>query len=154
MLQEWVITAILKSYRYTYTHAYANSERDISVFESVKRNLLPWISVTYFCQRHEIYDHCVFIVWSVKSRRQHQRRGESYSLPGRRLWPIADIWLRRRRRRRLRNFCDASPRSPPPPIVLFTVPKFVDPFANSIIRMSKIRRTIFEGWKAGRSAQK
>jgi len=100
------------------TNTHARSEHDITSSRPPKEIYCPMqTSVTYFCQRHEIYDHRFYRTITVKSRQQ--RRGESYSLLGRRLWPMADIWLRRRvvivvfvHLHRLQNFCNASRRSP------------------------------------------
>lgn len=77
-----------------------------------QKKFIAWISVTYFCQRHEIYDHCVFIVWS---RWNHDGTTAWRKLRSARSSFMADRrHLVTRRRRRLRNFCDASPirRSP------------------------------------------
>lgn len=63
-----------------------------NVLESIKRNLLPWISVrTSVSDMKYMITVCFYRMITVKSR----RHGESYSLLGRHLWPIADIWLRR-----------------------------------------------------------
>jgi len=77
------------------------------------------------------YTITVFLSYDHGEIMTAQRHGESYSLLGRRLWPIADIWLRGVVVVDVvvsQTFATvASLRRFAAPIVLFTVPKFVNP---------------------------